>query len=320
VAPMQSTLDAGEYMQGELFSEHYIEDRLRDSEQFIDMREKADEAFRIIRHVYEQKKEVFDSIGELSLRDEFIKPVLAALEHVTDVEVTYVSHKGTGDIPDIVLFNTEAEKREAQKQKTVDSDAYFNLSIGLMETKRWGIDLDKGRTETPSLQIKNYLRMTTVKWGILTNGKKWRLYCKDSSFTSNIFLEFDLQWLLEHDKMEAFHLFYAFFSHDAFARVDGQPFLDKVYEQNVRFAQEVEDGGAFGDVDGVVQREDGDVRPDFRGVGHARDGAEDDRRRRYPAVGEEVVFCDREATEPQRLRRPGLGDRLLVDVSPVPIR
>ncbi len=241
MAELDSTRDAGEYMQGELFSEHYIADRLRDSQRFIDMTGKADEAFRIVSHIYEQKKDILERLDEHSLEDDFLKPVLAALEHVTDVQPPYLSHKGMEDIPDYALFNDEGEKQTAQRKKDVDSDTYFDVSIGLIEAKRWDKNLDRGRRRTPSVQIKRYLRMTTVKWGILTNGRKWRLYCKESPFSSNVFLEFDLQRMLEHDRAAMFRLFYAFFSHDAFRRVDGRSFLDAVYEKNIRFAREVED-------------------------------------------------------------------------------
>lgn len=48
-----------------------------------------------------------------------------------------------------------------------------------------GENLDKGGKRTPSLQIRKYLRLSEVHWGILTNGKIWSFYYKGCNVSAN---------------------------------------------------------------------------------------------------------------------------------------
>jgi hypothetical protein len=55
-----------------------------------------------------------------------------------------------------------------------------------------------------------------VEWGILTNGRLWRLYHKDTAHKQGRFYEVDLPALVEANDAEAFLSFYAFFHRSAF--------------------------------------------------------------------------------------------------------
>lgn len=55
----------------------------------------------------------------------------------------------------------------------------------------------------------------------------------------SVYLEFDLENILQISKEKLFKYFYAFFAHDTFVEKEGQSFLDAVYRKNVRFAREV---------------------------------------------------------------------------------
>jgi hypothetical protein len=68
------------------------------------------------------------------------------------------------------------------------------LAVG--EVKKWDTPLGKKRqgaptfdNNNPSYQIDYYLRATDLEWGILSNGRLWRLVHKDSSYK----LEADLR-------------------------------------------------------------------------------------------------------------------------------
>ena len=70
----------------------------------------------------------------------------------------------------------------------------------------------------PSQQIEEYLRYSELRWGILTDGRVWRLYDCDSS-KNNVYYAVDLKELLESDEpnaLERFFYFYAFVRSDRF--------------------------------------------------------------------------------------------------------
>ncbi len=59
-------------------------------------------------------------------------------------------------------------------------------------------------TRTPSLQIDTYIRHSGLPWGILTNGRLWRLYHKGTSKKLDVYYEVDLPALIEQRDVEAF--------------------------------------------------------------------------------------------------------------------
>ena len=76
-----------------------------------------------------------------------------------------------------------------------------------MESKRWGLSLDarsdrQART-APSTQMLRYLRRVDdvtsgrLRWGILTNGLRWRLYYQGARSVSEEFCEIDLAAVLD---------------------------------------------------------------------------------------------------------------------------
>ena len=74
----------------------------------------------------------------------------------------------------------------------------------------------------PSFQIDVYLRDTPPKWGILCNGRLWRLYHETTSYKLDSYYEVDLPSLLARGDLETFKYFYLFFRLEALPRsVDG---------------------------------------------------------------------------------------------------
>jgi hypothetical protein len=75
---------------------------------------------------------------------------------------------------------------------------------------------------SPSFQIDVYLQDTPPKWGILCNGRLWRLYHETTSYKLDSCYEVDLPSLLARGDLEAFKYFYLFFRLEALSRaVDG---------------------------------------------------------------------------------------------------
>ncbi|MCJ2556822.1 MAG: N-6 DNA methylase [Candidatus Thermoplasmatota archaeon] len=78
---------------------------------------------------------------------------------------------------------------------------------------------------------------TQTRWGILTDGSRWRLLNHDSP-TSRYF-EVDLHDLAQRDDIEEWLYFYNLFRREAFVPKDGICFLDLVKEESTKYTQEV---------------------------------------------------------------------------------
>jgi hypothetical protein len=113
--------------------------------------------------------------------------------------------------------------RKAQEQE--DQDKYLGDALAVGDVKYWGRNLD-GRgdqdkehelsNENPSFQIVNYLTFTGKDWGILTNGRYWRLYYSKARSKIDSYYEIDLKKMLEEGHVEEFKYFYHFFSAPGF--------------------------------------------------------------------------------------------------------
>ncbi len=110
-----------------------------------------------------------------------------------------MSAKGRSDVPDALLFlDGESADAAALRQPS----ARFELGACLVEAKRWGAPLDRAgdrqQLQAPSTQLMHYLRRADdvtggkLRWGILTNGRIWRLYWQGALSIAEDFLEIDL--------------------------------------------------------------------------------------------------------------------------------
>jgi hypothetical protein len=90
---------------------------------------------------------------------------------------------------------------------------------------------------------------TKVTWGIVTNGKHWRLYSRRAESIAASYFEVDLEEILaSSDGADGFKYFWTLFHRDAFvgarAKVDGAEVvrapLDEHFDDSRKFAQELE--------------------------------------------------------------------------------
>ena len=231
-----------------LFSQHFLRERLPKE----DPRWRTDEGqnsdcYRRISELYlrvkPNEKEQYRR-NEANLEKDFIRPVLDILGHSYDVqESIHIKYRGS-QRPDYTLFPSE-ETRQAVEGKP---QKYRSSVIGLCEAKAWDLELDKtvriapDRKANPSLQISNYLRDANVAWGILTNGRKWRLFNKETSLQLDSYYEVDLVDLIEREDAEPFKYFFLLFRVAAFIRHDSAPsFLEDILTGSVRYARELEE-------------------------------------------------------------------------------
>ncbi len=146
--------------------------------------------------------------------------MLEALGHHFLVQAPLVTPHGTKK-PDFVFFPDEAG-RQAAKGRTLD-EAALRGALAVGDAKRWDRPLDqrlRGRESesnaNPSFQIDFYIRHSGLPWGILTNGRLWRLYHHDTSKALDVYYEVDLPALLQRDDPAAWNYFFLFFRREAF--------------------------------------------------------------------------------------------------------
>jgi len=142
--------------------------------------------------------------NESQTEDDFIWPVLASLGWAESLRQQNLTVTGRDDVPDGLLFADASAKASANAQG--DQWRRYAHGLAVVESKRWARPLDRasGRDETtaPSTQMLRYLRRiddTTggaLRWGILTNGTRWRLYWAGARSISEEFLEIDLSRVL----------------------------------------------------------------------------------------------------------------------------
>ena len=144
--------------------------------------------------------------NESQTEDDLIWPVLEQLGWTASLRQQNLSAHGREDVPDGLLFADDAAKDRANG--FTEEWKRYEFGLAVVESKRWGRPLDRrsgrrGEETAPSTQMLRYLRrvddLTTgkLRWGILTNGARWRLYYQGARSVSEQFFEMDLAALLD---------------------------------------------------------------------------------------------------------------------------
>lgn len=141
--------------------------------------------------------------NEPQTKQDLIFPILQLLDWPEFLIDQNLSLRDRASIPDILLFSTQQDKVEASKI-SIEAKRY-ERGICMGEFKRWGTNLDRhaGTTPSPTSQLLHYLRRNQdinnsrgAQWGILTDGKKWRIYYARSQSVTEDYLEIDLETLI----------------------------------------------------------------------------------------------------------------------------
>ncbi len=229
-----------------LFSQHYLDTRLPLTPEWA---EDVSGPFGELRDLYERQHELLPTLTEAQTEDEFIKPALDTLGWQYIVQPRH-GRGGNLTRPDYALFADDAMKRDAQRHHK-DDNAFYGRALAIAEAKYWDRPLSKkdseGRDEwraegNPSHQIVSYLAGTRVSWGILTNGKTWRLYNRDAGSIASEFYEVDLEAIVTAGDEDAFRRFWLFFRRNAFVPdAKGDIFVSTVLEGSTTYAREISD-------------------------------------------------------------------------------
>ena len=230
-----------------LFSDYYLESLVVEQPQWVDTPD--------IESDYAAIKQLFDAVepnapnrNEAQLEHEFIQPLLKWLGHVFEVQPTLQTPQGAKR-PDYAFFASEDSHDAAQSH--INTNRLFQTALALGDAKAWSRNLDRKvegtgdpfNNQNPNYQIDFYLRCADKDWGILTNGRQWRLYHRQSSYRLDSFYEVDLTALFSRDgDLDSFRYFYCLFRRDAFIPdASGRSFLDLVLAESQQHTITVSD-------------------------------------------------------------------------------
>src|ERR1043166_3822691 len=188
-------------LRGSLFTQEYLLEGIKDSEAWKALDEQVVAAVQSAVGERLTAVQKLKKPNEAETEAEVIWPVLRALGWQHSLPQQNLSFGGREKVPDGLLFGDSESKDKAAGEK---SWSRFRYGLSIMEAKRWNRVLDRGDKSDaddpgiPSNQILNYLRRVDdvtrgkLRWGILTNGRQWRLYFQGADSVSEEYLEIDL--------------------------------------------------------------------------------------------------------------------------------
>ncbi len=239
-----------------LFSDHYLNHLLPRDSRWDAASDEATAFYVWLREMYAREGDHLDNYNESQLEDHWFIPIFERLGHIFERRASVPSLEKHIRQPDYVFFPTTSDRQAAAAIQKTDEYARHALAVG--EVKQWDVHLSKkqrggGGTfdrQNPSFQIDYYLKITGLTWGILSNGRVWRLVHRETSYRLDTYYEVDLLKLLEQDDPStssgqvpaAIRYFYLFFRQAAFQPdAQGRVFLDDVLASSAAYALALEE-------------------------------------------------------------------------------
>lgn len=226
-------------LKGQLFSSYFLHEGIKFTDDYKNLNEKE------LKNLYLKIKDIYNKFPKRSNPDEIdteeglLCPVLNLLGYTYSRQKS-ISREGRYDVPDFILFSNKKDKERFDSVPLHDKP--WNIGIAILESKRWNRKLDRGdKTDPidqniPSNQILRYLSNVEVAsngkilWGILTNGRLWRLYYHKFPTRSEGYMEIDFDNIFDDSTLylfgtdissyELFKIFYLIFRKDAFIHTD----------------------------------------------------------------------------------------------------
>ncbi|WP_343292855.1 DNA methyltransferase [Vandammella animalimorsus] len=158
------------------------------------------------------------STNEAQLEHCFIRPLLEHLGWHTVPQMVFTV-QGKQARPDWCLALDAAA---AQALPGSDAQQASQHLAAICEAKAWTHDLDTGKAHAanPHHQLMDYLATLRTRFGILTNGRHWRLYDTSEITARKTYLQIDLQKVLAlpdaAERKRALALFAFFFGRDTY--------------------------------------------------------------------------------------------------------
>ncbi len=238
----QLTLSSETHHNQRLFSDYYLNHILPNSDNWKSLRDEAALVMQQLQALY--AKFTPNPNNEAQTEDDWIKPVFQVLGHVFEVQVPLKVPDSVQE-PDYIFYRDE-DARIANKGRITTEENLKQGAYAVGDAKRWERSLDKAvkggdafNNKNPSYQIFFYMLHSGLPWGILTNGRHWRLYHEQTAHKLEIFYEIDLPALLTKGDVDSFLYFYTFFRRAAFEQ--GILSLEQILAASTDYAQNVSD-------------------------------------------------------------------------------
>lgn len=192
--------------QGSLFTYDLLQDSVVQLPDWQDLDDHAVDALGARLRAIFNRFPVDKTPNESQTEDDLIWPVLAELNWTATLRQQNLAARGREDVPDGLLFADD--KAKARANRFAEEWKRYGLGLAIVESKRWLRPLDRrsgrrGEETAPSTQMLRYLRRAedlaggSLRWGILTNGVRWRLYWQGARSVSEQFFEVDLATVLD---------------------------------------------------------------------------------------------------------------------------
>ena len=243
-------------MSGQLFTQYFLTDGIHATSEW----ESVSAAFAEFRSGVAPLYDNFSNRAnpvEAETEQDLIRPALELLGW--DDYLPQQGSAGNEQIPDHLLFRDSDDKEQAATRP--NSADRYQYAMVVQESKRFGLSLDsRDKNESnPHDQILSYLETAAsstdglIRWGMLSNGRVWRLYDRLKRPRSSSYVEFDLEHCLtdlhEGNDDSGLKTFYLLFRRAAFSPSDGgtTTFLEQALEEGRRYEERVAQ-----DLSGVV--------------------------------------------------------------------
>ncbi len=224
-----------------LFSDYFLLERLRE---FPEWAEDPKPAYRVLRDLYRSAASRFAGQTEGTIREQLLEPVLGLL----------------GFRP---AAGKDAGSDESRPDYRLLDPASPGSPVAFCLAYPWERFLDgkdytrdaQSPEENPGALVVSLLERGEAAWGIVTNGRLWRLYSKKTHAKAANYYEIDLEEVLAQtgphapDPALAFRYFWLFFRLNAFVEsaelAEGlevsSSFLDRLLEGSEEYARELGD-------------------------------------------------------------------------------
>jgi hypothetical protein len=249
--------------QGSLFTSDFLTETIQGVSEWNTLGDaNLDQFGTLLRSIF-NRFPISQTPNESQTEDDLIWPILEALGWTQSLRQQNLSPRGREDVPDGLLFDSAETKAKANGFP--EEWRRYEFGRAVVESKRWARPLDRrsgrrGEETAPSTQMLRYLRRIdditngALRWGILTNGSKWRLYFSGARSVSEQFFELDIAAILdlpghndglfvldEADRRHWLKVFYLVFQREAFvpSGADPRTFHEKALEEGKFYEERV---------------------------------------------------------------------------------
>lgn len=240
-------------MPGTLFTEYFLTDGIKATSQW-ELAAALDSEFQVFVDGVKQRYTTIASFHEPNEAVTELEIILPVLELLGWVD--YLPQQGASrnqDIPDLLLFGDSASKERAAA-RTGPAERFLDAVL-VEESKRFDLPLDSRNADdqvqmaSPNAQILRYLGAadiesdSRIRWGILTNGRLWRLYDHRARPRLSGYFEVDLGELFASGDVDSWRVFYLLFCRQSFTPQSGSAtsFLEDAIAEGRRYEQRVAD-------------------------------------------------------------------------------